>query len=488
MRNPFKKKDPFAAQLKDGLFRGVAMRQRRRPFRFLRRRWVAVSLGVLLVLGAAGGYGAYLYFEAQGDVQDPGIPVHVVAPMEPFNALLVGSDSRLNLTEQEQQSLGADDVDAEGDPLEGENADTLILAHVDPETNHVTMVQFPRDLYVPISGGGRGKISSALSLGRPALVATIELLTGVEINKYAQVNLAGFRDLVDAIGGVEVCIPEPIPFDPATGIEVKPEEVGMVEFDGDRALRFVRSRKVFASGDFGRIQNQQRFLAAAIGKMTSPTTLLKLGTIKRLLEVAGENIRTDGKTTIKGLYDLTKRFRAFDPANYEAYTAPTEGPARNEAGDVLLPDSTSMKVMFEALDANESPAEADGVPNIDVRTVMVGVYNGIGRPGLASRSSKKLRRAMTLPYGSVEVVEVGDAPRKRYKKTVVRYDPEEPQAKAKAQLVAAALPGAVLQQGETPTLIDVSVIVGRAPFRTEEIVQIKPLPLPEPGALPAVCR
>ncbi len=102
-------------------------------------------------------------------------------------------------------------------------------------------------------------------------------MTGIDINKYAQVNIAGFRDLVDAVEGVDICIAEPIPFDTATGIEVTEDEVGMVHFDGDRAIRFVRSRKVFGGGDFDRIQNQQKFLSAALSKITSPATFLDLG-------------------------------------------------------------------------------------------------------------------------------------------------------------------------------------------------------------------
>jgi LCP family protein required for cell wall assembly len=273
MRNPFRKKDPFALERKDGLFRGVATRDRRRKrFRWMRKKWVAIPLAIILVLGGLVGFEVYKYFHAQGKLQDKTLGKDVTTePKEaPFNALLVGSDSRDGLTDAEQLDLGASDTNPDGTALGGDLADTLIVAHVDPNTDKVTMVQFPRDLYVPISGGGSSKINSALQGGRPELVQTVEDLTGLSINHYAQVNLAGFRDIVDAIGGVEVCIPEPIPFDPATGIEVKEDEVGMVQFDGDRALRFVRSRKIFPNGDFDRIANQQKFLAAAIHKLTSP--------------------------------------------------------------------------------------------------------------------------------------------------------------------------------------------------------------------------
>lgn len=240
MRNPFKKRkaDPLAA----GMFRSVRTREKRHRLTFVRRKWVLISFVILVVVGALGGYGLWLYFSFQGDVQDEDTVLdnRVERPDAPFNVLLVGSDSREGLTEEEQQRLGADDQ-AGGVQITGERADTLILSHIDPETQKVTMVQFPRDLYIERADGTEGRINEALQVGRTALINTVEGVTGLQISHYVQVNIAGFRDVVDAIGGVEVCVAEAIPFDPATGIEVTEDEVGMVEFDGDRAVRFVRS-------------------------------------------------------------------------------------------------------------------------------------------------------------------------------------------------------------------------------------------------------
>ncbi len=89
---------------------------------------------------------------------------------DPFNLLLVGSDSREGLTEAEQQALGADDIDENGNPITGERADTLIVAHIDPETDHVTMVQFPRDYFVEHADGEMGKINEALIDSKSELV------------------------------------------------------------------------------------------------------------------------------------------------------------------------------------------------------------------------------------------------------------------------------------------------------------------------------
>lgn len=487
MRNPFKRKpsDPFASSRWDGVLKGGRSRERKHMRHWW--QWAALSLAIVLLGGA--GIGAWLYLRLQGRIQEP---VEGVAPNEdgdqrPFNALLVGTDARTGLTPEEQLSLGSADT--------GTNlSDTIILAHVDPETDHVTMVQFPRDLYVPIADGGTQKINSAYSTGRSNLVRTVESLTKLDINHYAEVNLAGFRDLVDAVGGVDICISEPIPFDPNTGIEIAEEDLGMVHFDGDLALRYVRSRHAFSTGDFARIENQQKFLAAALNKVTSVGTFFNIGRVRKLYSVAGDNVRTDDQTTIKGLYDLLRRFRSFDPNGYEAYTVPNLGTASitlssGEPYSVVQPDWPALELLFKAIKDNESPAEADGVPDIDPSTIRVGVYNGVGLDqAVAAPAAEAIEEATTIASANgtetVDVVEITNAPKFGFKHTIVRY---EPSAEKMAELVAAALPKAKMREGTTPTDIDVSVIVGEA-FETKKIVQLLPIPIPQPGELPEVCR
>lgn len=473
MRNPFKKDpDPFAASRYSGIFRSVRERKRKH----MRHWWQWVLLGslVLVLLVAAV---LFLKLKAAEDQMHAGGPGELpqVEEGKPFNALLVGSDSREGLTEEEQLDLGAKAVG-------GERADTIILAHIDPNTNRVTMVQFPRDLWVPVNGVDN-KINAALEKGPRNLVKTIEDLTGITINRYAQVNIAGFRDVIDAIGGVEVCIAEPIPFDSQTGLEITPDEVGMVKFDGDRALRFVRSR-AFTTGDFERIQNQQKFLAAAIDKALSLGNLFRPDRIHRLLDVAGDNLSTDQDQSINGLRHLGNRFRSFDPEHYEAYIAPNLGTANLDGVSVVLQNEPAMKLMFEAVRNNESPAEYDGVPNVDPTTVKVGVYNGTFEEGKASAAADALRTATDLGSGPVEVVGIADAGRRNYTETVIRYESD---TKSMAELIAAAIPGAELEEGNVKGEAYVDVIVGKR-FKTKTLVQILALPIPRPTALPAECR
>ena len=439
---------------------------------------------MFVVLAAAGGYGLYYYYSLQGDVQeDLGEIVEPVEDREdPFNVLLVGSDSREGLTDEQKLELGAGDLEGGG-----ERADTLIVAHIDPETSKVTMVQFPRDLWVPVKGGGEDRINSALEGGPRELVETVERLTDLSINHYVQVNIAGFRDLIEEIGGVEVCVPEPIPFDEQTGLEVTEEQVGMVHFDGDRALRFVRSRK-FATGDFERIQNQQKFIAAALDKVLSTSTLLQPGRVNALANVARNNLKIDKHTTLKGLAEIGQKLRTFDPQTYEAYTAPNLGTDFEGDKSIVRADFDTMEVMFGAIADNESPAEADGVPNIAPGTVRVGVYNGVGleRP-VANPAAEELKTASTVGDSQVQIVDVANANNFKYRGTTIVWNSDEPEAERMAELVAAAIPDATVKSGKTKKDVDVAVIVGKGKFAPTKITQILPIPIPKPGTLPEVC-
>ncbi|HWC13344.1 MAG TPA: LCP family protein [Actinomycetota bacterium] len=478
MRNPFKRDpDPFAASRYGEMFRSSRTRERKH----MRHKWQWYLAATVIVIVAAAGWATWRYLKAQGIIHVGVEGTEEEPPGKPFNVLLVGSDNRGDLTAEEQDELGAHAV-------EGSRADTLIVGHVDPATNRVIMVQFPRDLWVPIAGTGRdGKINEALMYGRAALVKTVEDLTGIPINRYVEVNIAGFRDVVDAIGGVDVCVAQTVPFDPNTGFSVtKP---GTITFDGDLALRFVRSRKAFERGDFDRIANQQKFLAAAIEKMTSVGTLIQPQRILKLIDIAEKNLRTN--VNLNKIKPTLDRFRNFDPAKYEAYVAPHFGTDlitfdSGGQASIVRPDLQRIKLLGEAIAANESPAEADGVPSIDPKTVRVGVYNGVDlfRP-YASEAARALIDASGGSDAGFQDVEVANAPHFRFKTNQIWY---EAAAAEQAKLVAAMVPGAELLERATPQGVDVAVIVGKKTFRTQPLLQILPIPLPKPGAEPKVCE
>jgi hypothetical protein len=154
---------------------------------------------------------------------------------------------------------------------------------------------------------------------------------------------------------------------------------------------------------------------------------------------------------------------------------------------IVVPDMERIKLLGEAIADNESPAEADGVPSIDPKTIRLGVYNGVDlNEPYASNAAAELVTATGGSENGVQIDgdDIANAPHFRFTDNIVRYQPE---AEEMARLVAAVIPGAVLQEHGTPDGVDVAVIVGNDSFTTEPLLQILPIPLQKPGAEPAVC-
>ncbi|GAB7067658.1 LCP family protein [Mycobacterium hodleri] len=180
--------------------------------------------------------------------------------------LLVGSDSRQGLTDEQQAEL------ATGGDLGNGRTDTILLVHVPGLGSNVptTMVSIPRDSYLPIPGFGEDKVNAAFALGgAPLLAQTVEQATGLRLDRYAEIGFDGFATMVDAVGGVTMCPSEPID-DPLAGIDLA---AGCQELDGRSALGYVRSRAT-PRADLDRMTHQREFMAALMQRATSPAVLL----------------------------------------------------------------------------------------------------------------------------------------------------------------------------------------------------------------------
>ena len=179
------------------------------------------------------------------------------------NWLLVGSDSRQGLSEEQQAELGTG-----GDVGEG-RTDTIMLLHI-PRTGKAKLVSIPRDSYVEVPGFGMDKINAAFTYGGPQLlVQTVEGTTGLRIDHYAEIGMGGLANVVDSVGGVDVCVKEPIN-DPLAGIDLQD---GCQKLKGRDALGYVRTRAT-AMGDLDRVQRQREFFSALLDKVASPATLI----------------------------------------------------------------------------------------------------------------------------------------------------------------------------------------------------------------------
>src|SRR4051812_4384940 len=220
---------------------------------------------------------------------------------KPCNILLLGSDSRSGLSSGQQGQFG-DNSDIGGTS----RADTIMLVHLDPDTSKTVVLSFPRDLWVKIPGHATDKINSAfeggVESGGPELMAkTVFGLTHIPIDHFLYVDLNGFQQAVDKLGGVDMCIPsyyvntpgdlEAVDpsgnivyihyaevghvADPYTGLDVLP---GCQQLNGTQALAYVRSRHNLPCSpipDFARIGRQQQFMRALINQMLRPTEIAK---------------------------------------------------------------------------------------------------------------------------------------------------------------------------------------------------------------------
>lgn len=177
--------------------------------------------------------------------------------------LLVGSDSRAGLSEEQRRKLGTG-----GDV--GQRTDTIMMLHTGSGPSILTSI--PRDSIVPIPGHGTNKINAAFAFGGPKLlVQTVEQNTGVRIDHYVEIGFGGFVRAIDAVGGIEICPKEPLK-DKDANLNI---EAGCQEVDGATALGYSRSRKAFPGlGDVQRAANQRGVISSVGDKIKSPMTIL----------------------------------------------------------------------------------------------------------------------------------------------------------------------------------------------------------------------
>ncbi|HEY3485205.1 MAG TPA: LCP family protein, partial [Ilumatobacteraceae bacterium] len=225
----------------------------------------------------------------------------------------------------------------------GERSDTIMVWRVNPTTRQVAVLSFPRDLYVDI-GGRNNRINAAYLRDEPdRLIETIGANFGIPIDHYVQVDFCAFKQLVDAVGGVEVPFDYPAR-DPNTGLDVP--TTGCFNFTGDHALAYVRSRyyeyedppgsgnwKKDPTSDLGRISRQQDFLRRVVGTVLS-RGLYNPGVISALINTNQEYVVTDNELTPSKLLEFAGVLRSLDPNTIASYQI--ESTPRTISGNAVL--------------------------------------------------------------------------------------------------------------------------------------------------------
>lgn len=384
-----------------------------------------------MALIALYGLGALFYASsriAREDVQglDRGGVYHV---------LVTGTDSRENLSDEQRNELNTGSAG-------GERTDTIFVLSV--QGSKAAMLAFPRDLFVERCDGSEGRINAATTIdGQGCLVETVSQLSNLPIRHAIQIDFLGFRDVVEATNGVEVCLDQPIA-DRDAGIDLP---AGCQRLRGSDALGFVRVRKI--DDDFGRIQRQQQFLKALAGEVARPSTVLNPFRFYSVAGAMGGALRADEGLSSVDLLRLGLGARGIANGRIATETVPAV-PANvggaavlqvsePEAGDVF--DRFRTGAIFEQV-----PTGGETVAPEDVE---LDVLNGSGIEGLAGQTAEALEAR-----GFV-VREVGNAPATTT--TVVRY-PEGQEAAART--VAAEAPGGDVSVEADDSVEVVTLVLG----------------------------
>jgi LCP family protein required for cell wall assembly len=433
----------------------------------------AVAAVAAVAVLATSGWGWYLGRVAEASVQrTDAIPDsgndQTAGTGEAMNLLLVGTDSRADLTEAQLRELNAG-TDS------GHNTDTMILVHIPADGSKASFVSFPRDSYVEIPGYGWEKLNAAYAYGyadtpddapeadRQAggaqlLVQTISQLSGLQIDHYAEVDLLGFFQLSSVVGGVEVNLCAPVDDRRYSGAFF---EAGVQTIAGADALKFVRQRHgvrpdgsaALPRGDFDRIIRQQVFIAGVLRKMLSDDVLLDLGKQRELVEAAADSLTVDQTLD---LFQLAEQMQSVDLGNIGFQTVPYVGDDADDAGRYILrlEDEDTLHSFFADLSAppEDVAAPAPEAPQtVAPSAVPVAVYNGSGTSGLAASA------AAGLETGGFPVTATGNADSMDYEHTEIRHAAGD---EGLAATLAAAIPGAVVVLNEQVAAGSVELVLG----------------------------
>ncbi|GAA0505960.1 LCP family protein [Saccharopolyspora thermophila] len=362
---------------------------------------MAASLTVFLTLGIAWGATAFFGPPSIAALDPNSKSIKDVAKQTgDQNFLLVGSDTRAGAT-------AADGVGSEEDEP-GARSDTTIIAHIPADRSRVVLVSFPRDLEVDLPPCERwdsktgeytgeqlparkhAKLNEAYATGGPLCTTkVIQQISGLRVDSFLGIDFQGFRSMVDAVHGVEVCTQKPI-IDDVLGTVIP--EAGRHTLTGEQALNYVRARHVQGdpTSDYGRMQRQQLFLSALLRKAMSSQVLLDPGKLSEFVRAVsantfGENIGVDR------LMDLGQQLQGLDANRVTFVTVPTTGYANERHNEVLREDDA--KALFQAI--------IDGAPvtsgSSQAGQPSGGAAGGFGASGFRSQPAPSDPSQPTVP-------------------------------------------------------------------------------------------
>jgi LCP family protein required for cell wall assembly len=411
-----------------------------RPAR--RRRLLLTACGVmstLVLLVAGGAWGLSSYVNAAVGRVSAGVSGSSGGPL---NLLVAGVDERSGLTPHQQQELHVGHVPST-------NSDTMMLVHVAGDRSRVTVISLPRDSWVDLPGHGMNKINAAFGLGGPRLmVATVQRATGLTVNDFIEVNFLGFIKVIDALGGVSVCLPYAVN-DSYSGLRLS---AGAHHVNGITALKYARDRHSFALSDLSRIQNQQSLLSSLLREAIGSGTLADPLRLSRFLQAVLAAVKVNQGLNVTSLADQLRGISAGDVRFLTVPLASTNYLTPGGQSAVLW-DRTAARQLFSQLRTDQVTGKHTAArPRHRASALRPGqvsadVYNGTMIGGLSADTGAALAQlgfriqdGLTWPAHDV-------------RQTVIEYPPGQ---RAAARLVhQRGLRGAALRQRRGITRIRV---------------------------------
>jgi LCP family protein required for cell wall assembly len=390
-----------------------------------------------------------------------------------MNILLIGLDSRKDQNGDDLPWSVLKHLHAGDSDDGGYNTNTLILAHVSAD-EQVTAFSIPRDDWVPftgVPGYNHIKIKEAYGLtkqyveqkltdkgvsdqkkletqgreaGRAATLKAVRNLTGVPIDYFAEVNLAGFYDLAQSLGGVDVCLKHAV-YDSYSGADFP---AGRQTLDAEQALAFVRQRHGLENGDLDRTHRQQAFLSSVMRQLQDAGTFTDLGKLKSLMGVA----RKDVVLSSGWDEDQFRRMGALAGRSIEYRTLPVVRYDNINGQDVNIIDPDAIKAEVAAAFGSSSAATTTTTATVPSPSTVVDVINASNTSGLASRLAR------TLNHDGYATGAIRDRVRGEPTATTIEYAPDaETDAREVASLLgidAPDKPNRTLQFGHVKVIVD----------------------------------
>ncbi|MEU0572625.1 LCP family protein [Nonomuraea sp. NPDC005983] len=384
---------------------------------------------------------AYAYYRSLDDGLKRESVSHALGDQRPpetgaLNVLLLGSDSR----EGDNKKYGAKSQGL------GERSDTLMLLHISPDRDKVTLISFPRDLMVtvppcthrngtPLASGLR-QINSAFNDGGVVCaMRTVESLTQLRLQHFVKVDFTGFKGIIDALGGISICLPKAVN-DPKAKLVLT---AGKHVVNGEQALGYVRARYSMGDGsDLSRIKRQQIFLAQVMKKVTDGGMLTDPGRLNDFLHAGIAAVTVDDQLSLERMLEIARSVQGMTAGQLKGVTVPVQAyPADHNRVQLAQPAADDFFSRLRSdveVTRSASPApSASTAPQAEIpqSKIRVQVLNGSGKPGLAVRAAEEL-----AAQGFV-VTETGNAAATAT--TQIRYAKRQQDGAAYADAVAARL-------------------------------------------------